>query len=102
VGGDKVTERRLNPASRYAVNYVTIHKARTKFAPDDNLIEEARRAGRHKTKKDAVTAALTEYVQRHSQLRILKSFGTVDLRSQLRLQSRAPQIPEARSQKPKA
>jgi Arc/MetJ family transcription regulator len=50
----------------------------TNLALDDNLIEEARRAGHHKTKKDAVTAALAEYVQRRKQLRILKSFGTVD------------------------
>lgn len=50
----------------------------TNLALDDNLIEEARRAGRHKTKKDAVTAALAEYVQRRKQLRILKVFGTVD------------------------
>jgi hypothetical protein len=45
---------------------------------DDKLIEEARRIGRHKTKKDAVTAALVEYMQRHKQLRILGAFGTVD------------------------
>jgi Arc/MetJ family transcription regulator len=50
----------------------------TNLALDDNLIEEARRAGRHKTKKDAVTAALAEYVQRRKQLRILQAFGTVD------------------------
>jgi Arc/MetJ family transcription regulator len=55
----------------------TLHMA-TNLALDDNLIEEARRAGRHKTKKDAVTAALAEYVQRRKQLRILKAFGTVD------------------------
>jgi Arc/MetJ family transcription regulator len=34
----------------------------TNLALDDNLIEEARRAGRHKTKKEAVNAALAEYV----------------------------------------
>lgn len=54
-----------------------LHMA-TNLALDDNLIEEARRVGRHKTKKDAVTAALAEYVQRRKQLRILNSFGTVD------------------------
>ena len=32
----------------------------TNLALDDDLIEEARRAGNHKTKKDAVTAALAE------------------------------------------
>jgi Arc/MetJ family transcription regulator len=58
----------------------TLHMA-TNLALDDNLIEEARRAGRHKTKKDAVTAALAEYVQRRKQLRILKAFGTFDFDS---------------------
>jgi hypothetical protein len=43
---------------------------------DDRLIEEARRAGKHKTKKEAVTAALGEYVRRHKQMRILGAFGT--------------------------
>ena len=45
---------------------------------DDKLIEEARRIGRHKTGKDAVTAALVECIQRRKQLRILRAFGTVD------------------------
>jgi Arc/MetJ family transcription regulator len=43
---------------------------------DDRLIEAARRAGGHKTKKDAVTAALDEYVRRHKQMRILDAFGS--------------------------
>jgi Arc/MetJ family transcription regulator len=47
----------------------------TNLALDDKLIEEARRAGKHKTKKSAVTAALAEYVQRRKQLRILEAFG---------------------------
>jgi Arc/MetJ family transcription regulator len=50
----------------------------TNLALDDRLIEAARRAGGHKTKKDAVTAALAEYVQRRRQLRILEAFGTID------------------------
>lgn len=55
----------------------TLHMP-TNLALDDRLIEEARRAGRHKTKKEAVTAALDEYVRRRKQMRILKAFGTVD------------------------
>ena len=51
----------------------------TNLALDDKLIEEAQRAGMHKTKKEAVTAALTEYVKRRKQLRILDAFGTFDL-----------------------
>jgi Arc/MetJ family transcription regulator len=47
-------------------------------ALDDRLIEEARRVGRHKTKREAVSAALAEYVKRRKQLRILDAFGTID------------------------
>jgi hypothetical protein len=50
----------------------------TNLALDDSLIEEARRAGKHKTKKDAVTAALAEYIQRRKQVRILEVFGSFD------------------------
>jgi hypothetical protein len=49
----------------------------TNLALDDALIEEARRAGGHKTKKEAVNAALDEYVRRRKQLRILDAFGTI-------------------------
>jgi Arc/MetJ family transcription regulator len=52
----------------------TLHMA-TNLALDDSLIEEARQAGKHKTKKDAVTAALSEYIQRRKQVRILEAFG---------------------------
>ncbi len=44
----------------------------------DRLIEKARRAGGHKTKKDAISAALAEYVERLSQRRIVNAFGTFD------------------------
>jgi Bacterial antitoxin of type II TA system, VapB len=50
----------------------------TNLALDDALIEAARRAGKHKTKKEAVTAALGEYVQRRKQVRILKAFGSFE------------------------
>jgi len=50
----------------------------TNLALDDNLIEEARLTGGHKTKKDAVTAALEQYVRHNKQLKILDLFGTVD------------------------
>ena len=50
----------------------------TNLALDDNLIEEARRIGEHKTKKEAVTAALDEYIRRRKQLQILDLFGTID------------------------
>jgi Arc/MetJ family transcription regulator len=55
----------------------TIHMP-TNLALDDALIEEARRAGKHKTKKEAVTAALDEYVRRRKQVRILEAFGSFE------------------------
>ena len=50
----------------------------TNLALDDALIEEARRSGGHKTKKEAVTAALDEYVQRRKQQKILTRLGTFE------------------------
>ena len=52
-----------------------LHMA-TNLALDDQLIEDARRAGSHKSKKEAVTAALEEYVRKRQQMRILEAFGT--------------------------
>jgi Arc/MetJ family transcription regulator len=54
----------------------TLHMP-TNLALDDRLIEEARRAGKHKTKKEAVNAALDEYVRKRKQTKILEAFGTV-------------------------
>ena len=50
----------------------------TNLTLDDALLEAARRLGKHRTKNEAVIAALTEYVQRREQLQILKLFGKVD------------------------
>jgi hypothetical protein len=50
----------------------------TNLALDDKLIEQARRAGGHRTKKEAVTAALDEYVRYRRQLEVITHFGTVD------------------------
>jgi Arc/MetJ family transcription regulator len=50
----------------------------TNLALDDDLIEQARAVGRHKTKKEAVTVALQEYVARRKQLAVLDLFGTID------------------------
>jgi Bacterial antitoxin of type II TA system, VapB len=50
----------------------------TNLGLNDSLIEEARRVGGHKTKKDAVNAALQEYVSRRKQLKIVDLFGKID------------------------
>lgn len=50
----------------------------TNLAIDDRLIDEAKRVGKHKTKKEAVTAALDEYVRWRKQLEILDHAGTID------------------------
>ncbi len=50
----------------------------TNLAIDDKLIENAKRIGKHKTKKDVVTEALVEYIQRREQLKILGLFGTIE------------------------
>ena len=50
----------------------------TNLALDDRLIDRARRVGKHKTKKEAVTAALEEYVGRREQMRILELAGSID------------------------
>ena len=50
----------------------------TNLALDDALIEEAKAIGNHKTKKEAVTEALREYILRRKQLQILNLFGQLD------------------------
>ena len=50
----------------------------TNLALDDGLIEEARQLGGLRTKKDVVTQALVEYVQRRKQFKILAMFGSID------------------------
>lgn len=52
----------------------------TNLAIDDRLIEEAQKLGFHRTKKEAVTAALDEYIRRHRQQDILGLFGSIDYR----------------------
>ncbi len=50
----------------------------TNLAIDDRLIEEARRIGKHRTKKATVTEALEEYIARRQQGRILDLFGKIE------------------------
>ena len=50
----------------------------TNLALDDRLIEEAVKIGKHKTKKEAVTAALTEYIKMHQRLAALDLVGKIE------------------------
>jgi Bacterial antitoxin of type II TA system, VapB len=50
----------------------------TNLAIDDQLITEAKKLGGHRTKKDAVNAALDEYVRRRKQQKVVSLFGTID------------------------
>ena len=50
----------------------------TNLAIDDKLIVEAQKLGGHKSKKDAVTQALSEYIRRHKQQQVLGLFGKID------------------------
>lgn len=45
---------------------------------DDNLLNEARRLGNHRTKKETVNTALQEYIMRLKRLAFLKLQGTID------------------------
>ena len=49
----------------------------TNLKLDDRLIQEAVKAGGHKTKQAAVNAALGEYVARRNRLRILDLRGKI-------------------------
>jgi hypothetical protein len=51
----------------------------TNLALDDELIEEVRRLGGHRTKRAAVTAALEEYVQKRQRESVIELFGTIDV-----------------------
>ena len=52
----------------------------TNLAIDDVLLERARRVGKLRTKKETVTQALTEFIQRRRQRKILKALGTIEFR----------------------
>jgi hypothetical protein len=50
----------------------------TNLAIDDKLLEQAKKIGKHKTKKAAVTEALEEYIRRRKQMDVTKLFGSID------------------------
>ena len=56
----------------------TSHMA-TNIELNENLLSKAMKLGGMRTKKEAVNQALSEYVQRREQLKVLDFFGTVEL-----------------------
>jgi hypothetical protein len=51
----------------------------TNLALDNKLIIQAQKVGHHKTKKEAVTSALKEYIMHKKQLEVTKFFGNIAL-----------------------
>ena len=52
----------------------------TNLAIDDRLLDQALRVGKLRTKKDTVTRALEEFIQRRQQRKILRALGTFEFR----------------------
>ena len=50
----------------------------TNLALDDKLLDEVKKLGKFKTKKEAVNTALLEYKKRHSQASLIELFGKID------------------------
>jgi metal-responsive CopG/Arc/MetJ family transcriptional regulator len=50
----------------------------TTLTIDDNLLEEAKTAGKRESEEEVVTEALQEYIARRKQLQIINLFGTID------------------------
>jgi len=50
----------------------------TNLALNDELIDEARRLGGHRTKRQAVNEALEEYVAKRKRREVAKIFGQTD------------------------
>lgn len=50
----------------------------TNLAIDDRLIAQAKKLGRHRTKKDTVNAALDEYIRRRKQAALIPLFGNIE------------------------
>ena len=58
----------------------SVQKMPTNLKLDDKLISDAVKLGKHKTKQEAVNAALAEYVQHRNQLKILELEGKIKFR----------------------
>jgi Arc/MetJ family transcription regulator len=53
----------------------------TNLAIDDQLLERAQRLGRLRTKKETVTKALEEFIERRRQRRVLRALGSFRFRA---------------------
>ncbi len=53
----------------------------TNLALDDKLIGKAKKLGKHRSKREAVTQALAEYIRHLQQQAILAEYGTVEYES---------------------
>ncbi|WP_062262614.1 type II toxin-antitoxin system VapB family antitoxin [Endozoicomonas arenosclerae] len=49
----------------------------TNLSIDDDLVKEAQKLGGHKTRRETVNVALTEYIKHRKQQETLGSFGSV-------------------------
>jgi Arc/MetJ family transcription regulator len=50
----------------------------TNLAIDDGLLEQAKRVGGYRTKRETVNQALREFIQRRQRVELAKLFGKVD------------------------
>ncbi len=48
------------------------------LAIENELIEQAKQIGNHKNKTAAVREALTEYIRRRKQMKVIDLFGKID------------------------
>ena len=52
----------------------------TNLAIEDSLLKKALKAGGLRTKKETVTKALEEFIQRRQQCKILRAMGSIEFR----------------------
>ena len=50
----------------------------TNLALNDDFVEKVQKLGGYKTKREAVNAAMAEYIARRERRKILELFGTLD------------------------
>jgi len=46
---------------------------------DSDLLEQAKRLGHHRTKRETVDEALREYIQYRKRVESVEAFGTIDI-----------------------